>query len=146
MEDRFFPVRPPWGSTPQPLNAADRTTEGGGVLFWEEAKKVLARLPRRGVPMILREIKPPKSRSYDPTCRYGGMTELEEAGLTDGQGRALSAHSSKAYDGYTKRTFKRALALRASVMPMYCRTREERNFRMRQQTIFRMEIGRRPSH
>jgi hypothetical protein len=38
------------------------------------------------------------------------MTELEEAELTDGQGRALSAHSSKAYDGYAKRTEKRALA------------------------------------
>ena len=43
-------------------------------------------------------------------CRHGGMTELEEAELTDGQGRALSAHSSKAYDGYAKRTQKRALA------------------------------------
>jgi hypothetical protein len=43
-------------------------------------------------------------------CRHGGMTELEEAELTDGQGRALSAHSSKAYDGYAKRTEKRALA------------------------------------
>jgi hypothetical protein len=31
-------------------------------------------------------------------CRHGGMTELEEAGLTDGQGRALSAHRSKAYE------------------------------------------------
>lgn len=38
------------------------------------------------------------------------MTELEEAELTDGQGRALSAHKSKAYDGYAKRTEKRALA------------------------------------
>jgi len=38
------------------------------------------------------------------------MTELEEAGLTDGQGRALSAHRSKAYEGYAKRTFERALA------------------------------------
>jgi len=43
-------------------------------------------------------------------CRHGGMTELEEAGLTDGQGRALSAHRSKAYHGYAKRTEKRALA------------------------------------
>ena len=25
-------------------------------------------------------------------CRHGGMTELEEAELTDGQGRALSGH------------------------------------------------------
>jgi hypothetical protein len=38
------------------------------------------------------------------------MTELEEAELTDGQGRALSAHRSKAYEGYAKRTFERALA------------------------------------
>ena len=38
------------------------------------------------------------------------MTELEEAELTDGQGRALSAHRSKAYEKYAKRTEKRALA------------------------------------
>lgn len=31
------------------------------------------------------------------------MTELEEAELTDGQGRALSAHSSKAYDDAVRR-------------------------------------------
>ena len=41
---------------------------------------------------------------------HGGMTELEEAELTDGQGRALSAHKSRAYDGYAKRTMERALA------------------------------------
>ena len=34
----------------------------------------------------------------------------DEAELTDGQGRALSAHRSKAYEGYAKRTEKRALA------------------------------------
>ena len=43
-------------------------------------------------------------------CRHGGMTELEEAKLTDGQGRALSAHKSRAYEGYAKRTMERALA------------------------------------
>ena len=43
-------------------------------------------------------------------CRHGGMTELEEAELTDGQGRALSAHKSRAYEGYSKRTMERALA------------------------------------
>jgi hypothetical protein len=43
-------------------------------------------------------------------CRHGGMTELEEAELTDGQGRALSAHKSRAYEGYAKRTYERALA------------------------------------
>jgi hypothetical protein len=43
-------------------------------------------------------------------CRHGGMTEPEEAELTDGQGRALSAHKSRAYEGYAKRTMERALA------------------------------------
>jgi hypothetical protein len=38
------------------------------------------------------------------------MTKLEEAELTDGQGRALSAHKSRAYEGYAKRTMERALA------------------------------------
>jgi hypothetical protein len=44
-------------------------------------------------------------------CRHGGMTELEEAELTDGQGRALSAHkTASAYAGYAKRTMERALS------------------------------------
>jgi hypothetical protein len=103
---------------------------------------VLAKLPRRGIPMILREILPSRrnpdrsamSKPYSfsgfekivqkmrvklglpstftlDACRHGGMTELEEAELTDGQGRALSAHKSQeSYEGYAKRTMKRALA------------------------------------
>ena len=53
-------------------------------------------------------------------CRHGGMTELEEAALTDGQGRASSAHKSQqAYDGYAKTndragTVRNAQASRAS--------------------------------
>jgi hypothetical protein len=44
-------------------------------------------------------------------CRHGGMTELEEAELTDGQGRALSGHkTAQAYRGYAKETMDRALA------------------------------------
>ena len=44
-------------------------------------------------------------------CRHGGMTELEEAELTDGQGRALSGHkTAQAYRGYAKETMQRALA------------------------------------
>lgn len=44
-------------------------------------------------------------------CRHGGMTELEEAELTDGQDRALSTHKTqKAYEGYAKRTSKRMLS------------------------------------
>ena len=43
-------------------------------------------------------------------CRHGGMTELEAAELTDGQGRALSGHrTQRAYERYAKRTLKRAL-------------------------------------
>ncbi len=39
------------------------------------------------------------------------MTELEEAELTDGQGRALSTHKTqKAYEGYAKRISKRMLS------------------------------------
>ena len=42
--------------------------------------------------------------------RHGGMTELEEAELTNGQGRALSGHrTQRAYEGYAKRTLERAL-------------------------------------
>ena len=38
------------------------------------------------------------------------MTEIEEAGLTDGQGRALSGHKTRqAYAGYAKETLARAL-------------------------------------
>jgi hypothetical protein len=86
-------------------------------------------MPRRGVSIIVG----PSDQKYTPTrfaqlvrrvadaaelpktftldaCRHGGMTELEEAELTDGQGRALSAHKSKAYEGYAKRTEKRVLS------------------------------------
>ena len=39
------------------------------------------------------------------------MTELEEAALTTGQGRALSGHrTDRAYGGYAKATMERALA------------------------------------
>ena len=97
-------------------------------------------MPRRGIPIILHETRdkteagrPKPTKLYSasgmaklvrrlrdqaglPTtftldaCRHGGMTELEEAELTDGQGRALSAHKSRAYEGYAKRTMERALA------------------------------------
>jgi hypothetical protein len=100
----------------------------------EEAEAVLAKLPRRGVPMILRQIREGVAKPYSfsgmqkivhnmrdklglpsiftlDACRHGGMTELEEAELTDGQGRVLSAHKShQAYEGYAKRTMERALS------------------------------------
>ena len=44
-------------------------------------------------------------------CRHGGMTELEEAALTEGQSRALSGHkTAQSYRGYAKETFDRALS------------------------------------
>lgn len=108
-------------------------TGAGAVQFYPEAEAVLARLPRRGVPMILKPRKEGAAVPYSimamdkrvrkmrlalglpstftlDACRHGGMTELEEAELTDGQGRALSAHKSqRAYQGYAKRTLERAL-------------------------------------
>jgi hypothetical protein len=112
----------------------EENTKAGIVKFYEDAEAVLARLPRRGVPMILRQVKQgitkpfsfsgmqkivhtmrdkvclPSSFTLD-ACRHGGLTELEEAELTDGQGRALSAHKSQqAYEGYAKRTMERALS------------------------------------
>ncbi|WP_139187102.1 hypothetical protein [Rhizobium mongolense] len=43
-------------------------------------------------------------------CRHGGMTELEESSLTEGQGRALSKHKTAAvYRGYAKETEKHVL-------------------------------------
>jgi hypothetical protein len=107
---------------PHPL---EEITADGKVMFYAEAEAVLAKVPRRGVPIVLRQyhdgtIKPwnsmrlskvvrdlraklglPQTFTLD-ACRHGGMTELEEAELTDGQGRALSAHRSRAYEGYAK--------------------------------------------
>ena len=114
------------------------TVEGAIVRFYPEAEAILERLPRRGVPMILREIRTRKGVAFKPysysgfeklvqnlrkaiglpsshftldACRHGGMTELEEAALTEGQGRALSGHkTAQAYRGYAKETFHRALS------------------------------------
>jgi hypothetical protein len=115
----------------------EETTEQGTVKFYSEAEAVLARLPRRGVAMILKARRDGTTEPYDrhemakevrkirdrlvrngmladtftlDACRHGGMTELEEAELTDGQGRALSGHrTQRAYEGYAKRTLERAL-------------------------------------
>lgn len=124
---------------PHPL---EEVTDDGAVLFYAEAEEVLAKLPRLGVPMILRKVgQSRKERGQEgaipwvyssinhtvarlrkqiegvpahftlDACRHGGMTELEEAELTDGQGRALSTHKTqKAYVGYAKRTSARMLS------------------------------------
>lgn len=115
------------------LHPLEETVGKVRTLFYEEAEDVLAKVPRLGLGIVMRDRRGRDATKWDimsmgrlvrglreqlelPTfftldsCRHGGMTELEEAELTDGQGRALSAHRSKAYDGYAKRTEKRALA------------------------------------
>lgn len=105
-----------------------------GTKFYADGEAVLANLPHLGISMILREVSEGVTKPYSfsgmqkivhtmrdklglpstftlDACRHGGMTELEEAELTDGQGRALSAHKSQqAYEGYAKRTMERALS------------------------------------
>jgi hypothetical protein len=113
----------------------EESTADGVVRFYSDAEEVLAQLPRRGVPLVLKSRKRgggvdsyrpnhmaklvraladrlglPPTFSLD-ACRHGGMTELEEAELTTGQGRALSGHrTDRAYSGYAKHTMDRALA------------------------------------
>jgi hypothetical protein len=116
------------------LHPLEETVGKVRTLFYEEAEEILAHVPRLGLGIVMRrhrgkkepqkwdimsmgrlvrglreQLGLPETFTLD-ACRHGGMTELEEAELTDGQGRALSAHRSKAYDGYAKRTEKRALA------------------------------------
>jgi hypothetical protein len=111
----------------------EEITPDGPVRFYPEAEDVLAQLPRRGVPMILKAVRDGPAVPFSimamdkrvrrlrhalglsvtftlDACRHGGMTELETAELTDGQGRALSGHrTQRAYEGYAKRTLERAL-------------------------------------
>jgi hypothetical protein len=111
----------------------EEVMDQGVVQFYAEAEAVLAALPRRGIAMILKQRRDgtcepytamqmskivrklrdrlglPNSFTLD-ACRHGGMTELEEAELTDGQGRALSGHrTQRAYQGYAKQSLARAL-------------------------------------
>jgi hypothetical protein len=97
----------------------EEETSTGVIKFYEDAEAILARLPRRGVPLILKQRRDeswpinsgmPAAFTLD-ACRHGGMTELEEAELTTGEGKVLSGHrTDRAYGGYAKTTMKRALA------------------------------------
>jgi hypothetical protein len=114
------------------LHPLEEAVNGERVQFYAEAEEILSLVPRLGLGVVMRRrvgaatkwdimsmgrlvrnlrgpLGLPDTFTLD-ACRHGGMTELEEAELTDGQGRALSAHRSKAYEGYAKRTEKRALA------------------------------------
>ena len=121
---------------PHPLE--ETLADGSVIKFYADAEEILSHLPRRGVPMILLSVKrgPDKGTTRPfafvtlqhrvqtlrkklglpahftmDACRHGGMTELEEAELTDGQGRALSTHKTQqSYENYAKRTAKRMLS------------------------------------
>jgi hypothetical protein len=112
----------------------DTLADGSVINFYSDAEAILSHLKRRGLPMILREVGDGKAKPYSfsgmqkivqrmrkeiglpneftlDACRHGGMTELEESDLTDGQGRALSAHrTQQSYAGYAKRTEARILS------------------------------------
>jgi hypothetical protein len=117
----------------------EEMVDGETVKFYAEAEDILSHLPKLGIPMIMRKIAKGEGKgtakvwSYPgmeklvqtlrkkikgvsemftlDACRHGGMTELEEAELTEGQGRALSGHkTAQAYRGYAKETMQRALA------------------------------------
>jgi len=142
----------------------EESTDADPVKFYSDAEAVLARLPRRGIAMILKIGRDGVAEPYDrhdmakivrklrdqsdlpatftlDACRHGGMTELEEAELTDGQGRALSGHRTKrAYEGYAKRTMERALPATRSGTPTPSRTFRAHPFRMRPELAFRMRL------
>jgi hypothetical protein len=117
---------------PHPLQ--ETLPDGTVVRFYEEAEEILSHLTKRGLPLILRALDDKIAKTYSfsgmqkivqrvrkaldmspkftlDACRHGGLTELEEAELTDGQGRALSTHKTQqSYEGYAKRTAKRMLS------------------------------------
>jgi hypothetical protein len=71
-------------------------------LSGEPAKLYSVPAMQKAVQVLRKKIRLPATFTLD-ACRHGGMTELEEAELTDGQGRALSGHKTRqAYSGYAK--------------------------------------------
>ena len=67
------------------------------------------------------------------------MTELEEAALTEGQGRALSGHkTAQAYRGYAKETFDRALSATRKRHAHRLANKRVHTFRMKGRLAFRM--------
>jgi hypothetical protein len=81
----------------------------------------------------------PECRDRRSSRPVRGHAECVRPLRLDGQSRALSGHRSKAYEGYAKRTIKRALAATGSAMPKSSgRTRRVETFRVEHGTSFRM--------
>ncbi|WP_208248090.1 hypothetical protein WGT02_10325 [Rhizobium sp. T1470] len=116
-----------------PLEYADE--DGSLVKLYEKAEEIVNKTPRYGTSIVCKkngqlfgdgtflahEVRERADKLRDEgkldapsfsldKCRHGGMTELEESGLTEGQGRVLSKHkTAAAYRGYAKETEKRVL-------------------------------------
>lgn len=113
------------GEVNHPLEAM---VDGVPIKLYADAESVLARVPQRGLSIVT---KPDGQLFGDTTllpkairemavelgmdgftldqARHGGMTELEESGLTEGQGKAISTHRTSAYQVYAKETETRVL-------------------------------------
>jgi hypothetical protein len=80
------------------------------------------------VQRMRKEIGLPPTFTLD-ACRHGGMTELEEAELTEGQGRALSAHRTReSYAGHARRSAPASLQRHAKGERMSRRTTQKQGF------------------
>lgn len=119
------------GEVNQPLEATIEGADGEPVQIklYANAEAILAKVPRRGLSIVT---KPDGQLFGDTTllpkairemaaeldmdgftldqARHGGMTELEESGLTEGQGKAISTHRTSAYQVYAKETEERVLS------------------------------------
>jgi integrase len=117
------------GRVVHPLEDPDADADSGPVLFYARAESIFDSIPRIGMSMVTKRdgtvfgdgtllpkaiaelaAKVGMSGFTLDQCRHGGMTELEEAGLTEGQGKTLSTHRSRAYQVYAKETEQRVLA------------------------------------
>lgn len=118
-------------STLELFEPGDVVILGAIVALYAQAEALLKKAPRYGLAIVcqkngklfgdgtrlsqeIRAFADDKDNGFYgftlDKARHGGMTELEERGLTEGQGRALSKHrTSAAYRGYAKETEKRVL-------------------------------------
>jgi hypothetical protein len=92
------------------------------------------------VQRMLKELALPTYFTLD-ACRHAGLTEHEEAELTDGQGRALSAHrTQESYEGYAKRNLPRALSATRKRYAHVLANASKQSVRMRSWRAVRMKI------
>lgn len=113
------------GEVDHPLEAI---VDGQPVKLYADAEAILAKVPQRGLSIVTKAdgqlfgdttLLPKAIREMADLlgmpgftldqARHGGMTELEEAGLAEGQGKALSTHRTSAYQVYAKETEIRVL-------------------------------------